>query len=58
MQERVKNMEERGPVCTYKDLQADIMQLEQELAHGVPVDMEELKQELEDAQKQLKVMGE
>jgi hypothetical protein len=41
----------------HKDLQNKITQLEQQLAWEVTVDMEELKQKLEDVQEQLKVIG-
>jgi chromosome segregation ATPase len=57
-QQRVKDLEASVPICTHEDLQTKITQLEQQLARGVPVYMVELKQELEDAQEQLKVMGE
>jgi hypothetical protein len=43
MQARVKDLEARVPVCTHEDLQTKIIQLEQQLAGGVSVDMEELK---------------
>jgi hypothetical protein len=57
-QERVKDLEARVPVCTHDNIQNTITQLEQLLTQGVCVDMAELKQELEDAQEQQKLMGE
>jgi hypothetical protein len=43
MQQRVKNLDARVPVCTHKDLQAKITLLEQQLARRVSGAMEEFK---------------
>jgi hypothetical protein len=58
IQQLIMDLEARVFFCMHEDLQAKIMQLEQQLAWGIPVDIEELKQQLKDAQKQLKVVGE
>src|ERR1700690_2944319 len=57
-QQRVKDLEARVPACTHEDLQTKVTELEQRLANTMPTDTEELRQELEDAQEQLKLMGE
>ena len=57
-QQRVKDLEARVPACTHEDLQTKVTELEQRLANRVPTDTEALRQDLEDAQEQLKLMGE
>jgi hypothetical protein len=57
-QEKIKTMEDRVPTCMYGDMQARITQLEQQLTSRTPADWVESRQELEDVQKQLKILRE
>jgi HPt (histidine-containing phosphotransfer) domain-containing protein len=57
-QQRIKDLEERAPTCTHRDLQTKITELENQLTSRMPTDLEEVRQELEDTKKQLKIMGE
>jgi hypothetical protein len=56
-QQRIKDLEGRASACTHGDLLTKIMELEQRLTSRTPTDLEEVRQELEDAQEQLKIMG-
>jgi hypothetical protein len=58
MQQPVNDLEARVPVFMHAHLQTKITQVGQQLVQGVPVDMEELKQELQDTHEHLKVMRE
>jgi chromosome segregation ATPase len=57
-QQRVKDLEERMPACTHRDLQTNITELKQQLTSSMSTDLEEIRQELEEVQEQLKIMGE
>jgi molecular chaperone DnaK (HSP70) len=57
-QQRVKDLEERAPTCTHRDLQTKITELEQRLTSRIPTDPEQVRWEPEDRQEQLKIIGE
>jgi flagellar biosynthesis chaperone FliJ len=57
-QSRIKELEGRDPVCGHGDLQERIQELQKQSARELPPDIEELQQELEDAQEQLGIIPE
>ena len=57
-QQKVKDLEARAAVCTHGDLQTKITDLEQRLASRAPEGTENLRQELEETEEQLRICGE